>query len=89
MPLLLLLLVVVCQVVVCQVEEKLKLVALVQGEELPLQAAASAQLNQAMIPPLVSLGGEEELQSKALEVEQQQLGPQQQVKQQKHPRLHP
>jgi hypothetical protein len=36
-----------------------------------------------MIPPLVSLGGEEELQSKALEVEQQQLGPQQQVKQQK------
>jgi hypothetical protein len=41
-PLLLLLLVVVvvCQVVVCQVEEKLKLVALVQEEELPLQAAA-------------------------------------------------
>jgi hypothetical protein len=36
-----------------------------------------------MIPPLVSLGGEEELQSKALEVEQQQLGPQQQVKQQR------
>jgi hypothetical protein len=34
-PLLLLLL-----VVVCQVEEKLKLVALVQDEELPLQAAA-------------------------------------------------